>query len=188
MTTPDEETLRAQKLLKQLQEGDHEQEREVAETLKQIINESNEPRRMPKAVFEEIFLPFIVGRVESTNEQNYIEHWAGLVGQSTVVEVCDVDGKVIFTVPPLVDTSIINLDSDTRIDAVLTEYGMDASVNPARAKGTLAAGMAAELGKTIRSDSKENWDSMLTYYGLKKPEAAENKSTQPTVSKDFEDE
>lgn len=180
-----DDTVKAHKILAELRTSNQRIDEEIANSLKTI--EENEVKRIPLNVFEEIFLPFITGQVQSSNEQNYVDHWVGLVGQSNTAEICDIQGKTLFTVPPFVDTSIIDTNRESRLVGVMTNYSNDAAVNPTRAQGELAVGLSKELNKTITGESKHGWESMFAYYGIKNEDGqSEVKST--SINDDFIDD
>lgn len=180
-----DDTVKAHQILAELRTSNQRIDQEIAESLKSI--EDTDVKRIPINVFEEIFLPFITGEVQSTNEQNYIDHWVGLVGQSNAAEICDIQGKTLFTVPPFVDTSVIDVTRESRLSSVMTNYSNDASINPARAQGELAVGLAKELEKTIVGESKHGWESMFAYYGIE-DKKKQNEVKPANLNDDFIDD
>ncbi|BCM95270.1 hypothetical protein [Burkholderia phage FLC6] len=78
--------------------------RGIANSLTQIEQNS----QFPETLFVEHFLPLFAGEVQPTAEVNYrtwLEKVAG--GEKVSVDIVDENGKILFTVPPLFDTSIL---------------------------------------------------------------------------------
>lgn len=78
--------------------------RGIANSLTQIEQNA----QFPETLFVEHFLPLFAGEVQPTAEVNYrtwLEKVAG--GEKISVDITAEDGAVLFTVPPLFDTSIL---------------------------------------------------------------------------------
>lgn len=142
-------------------------------------------RNVPLNVFEAIFLPFVRGEVESTNEQNYFAHWAGLVGATSPAHVCDVTGKKLFTVPPLMDSSMLDNKAMPRgaVMKPLVNYSAMASTQPQRAVGELAQALVSDVEQRVVGAPKYSWDEMLKYYGV-----SEKKEVKPHGQASIEDD
>lgn len=64
--------------------------------------------QFPEELFVEYFLPLFAGEVPPTvhvNYQTWLEKVAG--GERVAVDIVDANGAVLFTVPPLFDTSVL---------------------------------------------------------------------------------
>ncbi|BAQ02746.1 hypothetical protein AVU38_gp218 [Ralstonia phage RSL2] len=78
--------------------------RGIANSLTQIEQNT----QFPEELFVVHFLPLFAGEVQPTAEVNYrtwLEKVAG--GEKTAVDIVDAEGKVLFTVPALFDTSVL---------------------------------------------------------------------------------
>lgn len=171
------EVQRAQQLISALNKATNPDTSQFKKDMAELLEEP-EIKKIPLPVFEDIFLPMIQGKVESLNEVNNWGHWAGLVGATSPADVCDANGSILFTVPPMIDTSVINQDRDSKITNVMMNYAETASVNPVRAKGELVNGLVSEISNTLKKPEgqKYSWDGMFRYYGLI------NEETKPQTS------
>ena len=78
--------------------------------INELINVTDSGKKsIPEPVFKEIFLPFFTGEKTANAEQPVIQHWMGLVGSATApADVVDIQGNVLFEVPPMYDTTRID--------------------------------------------------------------------------------
>lgn len=130
-------------------------------------------KQVPENVFREIFLPYFIGAKPTSEEEDAFAHWAGLVGSFTMsAEVVDPTGKVLFTVPPLADSSVLNTfltkdDRDT-ISQAYDDYVNVASTLPGDvSKNILHGQLSKSLDRIIQGTADlRKWDGMLRYYKL----------------------
>ena len=164
----------ADKFTEQISNIDIEHEREFINDLVSIIDTPK--TKIPEPVFREIFLPYFTGEKQPSRSEDAIAHWIGLVGSaSESAEVVNVKGEVLFEVPPLYDTSLVNTVKDSNDTAnmgnIFTQYAEQAVVH--RALGNRF--LAEELAKKTRyigtpSEEKNSWAPVFNYYGLGKEE------------------
>lgn len=80
-----------------------------------IKGTSDLKNRIPEDVFVHHFLKFFTGEETVKDNPEVISKWIGVAGTPmSEVEVMDVSGETIFTVPPLFDTSVINVTERSR--------------------------------------------------------------------------
>lgn len=80
----------------------------IADQLKAAPTQANYIQQFPEQLFVEHFIPLFAGEVQPTPHVNYntwVEKVAG--GENKAVEIVDENGSVLFTVPPMFDTSVL---------------------------------------------------------------------------------
>lgn len=76
----------------------------------------------PEALFVEFFLPLFADEIQPTPELNvvtWIEKVAG--GETVAVDIVDTNNNVLFTVPPLFDTSVLEQSKPGGMSMTLVE-------------------------------------------------------------------
>lgn len=181
-----------QKLINQfhqkLNSVDVEAERDF---INELIDTVTEPlKKVPEPVFREIFLPYFTGEKQPSKEMDAFSHWMGLVGSPTsAAEVVDHKGDVLFTVPPMVDTSRLDPakrgERDVNFGKVFEVFEEESKVHPAMGKRWLAEQLAKKSQNIMGSDapSKHSWVPVLKYYDLL-PVDGEAKATTATPGDD----
>ena len=76
-----------------------------------LVVEGREDRvRIPEQAFKEHFLPYFTGERPLESGDNVIANWIGIVGAPMAeAAVVDVAGNVLYTVPPVLDSSAIDI-------------------------------------------------------------------------------
>ncbi len=171
---------------------DAEGEREF---INELINTTGSTKKaIPEPVFKEIFLPFFTGEKTANAEQPVIQHWMGLVGSPTAAaDVVDIQGNILFEVPPMYDTTRIdNLARHEKDVGFARIFGV--AEEQARVHVSLGkAYVAEELTKKLLTELPENatskysWRPALEYYGLipKETQAAAQSQRRPDNDDDL---
>lgn len=145
---------------------------------KAIINNimdqiQDEVKAIPEPVFRELFLPYFTGEKQMTAEQNAAQHWMGLVGSPTMpADVVNIKGEVLFTVPPLIDTSNLNtLNKDRRqgFASIFINFQEQAKLHANLGVQELSQGLARKTGEIMPepgtpTSSQYSWNGCLNYY------------------------
>lgn len=186
----DKPTTAVQKAQQIMQEFTNQQRNGMNEFIKEVSDALNaddpDIKKIPVNVFESVFKPYLLGAKESTNDENYIAHWAGLVGPTSPAEVVDIQGNKLFTVPPLYDSSLINTAERKRsVSGILQNFERDVSVNPGGAIQEFAVGVANTIEQTVSKEEKYSWDEMLNYYNKTNPPIDVKSVNVSAVSDDF---
>jgi hypothetical protein len=154
---------------------------------------TNNPK-LQERVFVNVFLPLFIGEENLYNAS--FQTWFSFAGTPfTSVDVIDENGKVLFTVPPILDRSVINSVSNTRVSmaSVLTTSRQFARIHPNQGKAYLDTELRkrATIKKVPTNMLKylTTWNAIFKRYG--KDEIMEVKETNtPEVVKtsvdDFE--
>jgi len=138
----------------------------------------NNPKvRLPENVFVNYFLPFFSGTAtaESINARNVISEWIGVAGTAMAeVDIIDVSGQVIFTVPALFDTDMINIaakQAGQSMSDIVNEYSLRKAGVPQAATNYLNTALF-NLGNGITRESNHadaialRWAGIFQRYGI----------------------
>lgn len=142
-----------------------------------VLSENNNLRKIPEGMFKELFLPMF------SSKENYVgtdlyNKWIALAGgEHNPVEVYDTDGTLVFIVPQMIDTAII--------DPIVTSHGsshslkllIDQSIQETGGGNPLAHAKLYSALKDMhffngevfmKSALKgiEAWNKIFSYYGL----------------------
>jgi len=184
-----EPTSLKQRMMEKLTHADLTEADAFAKEVYEAIKTPNV--RVPENVFREIFLgAFTAG--EEENVGTAIAHWMGIVDSPTAeADVCDMSGNVLFTVPPIFETSRIDTDAvGPRYSSFLYEYADQAKIHPALAQPELVENMeqrlTGHLGKSQESPYIDRWKGIFQHYGLIKPADIQENRPAASVEEDFE--
>ena len=163
----------AESFTKEIAKIDEESERAFINDLIEAV--STPPKKIPEPVFREIFLPYFTGERKPDPNNSAIAHWIGLVGSaSDPADIVDVKGDVLFQVPPMYDSSVIDTRRNSKdaknFATIFSVYEEEARVHPALGKKFLVEELSKKADVTIPEDmaekSKYSWDPVLKYYKL----------------------
>lgn len=174
----------AESFTKEIAKIDEESERAFINDLIDAV--TTPPKKIPEPVFREIFLPYFTGERKPDPNNSAIAHWIGLVGSaSDPADIVDVKGEVLFQVPPMYDSSVIDTRRNSKdaknFATIFSVYEEEARVHPVLGKKFLVEELSKKADVTIPEDmaekSKYSWDPVLKYYKLI-PDTPENNKTQ----------
>lgn len=163
----------AESFTKEIAKIDEESERAFINNLIDAV--TTPPKKIPEPVFREIFLPYFTGERKPDPNNSAIAHWIGLVGSaSDPADIVDVKGDVLFQVPPMYDSSVIDTRRNSKdaknFATIFSVYEEEARVHPALGKKFLVEELSKKADVTIPEDmaekSKYSWDPVLKYYKL----------------------
>lgn len=163
----------AESFTKEIAKIDEESERAFINDLIDAV--TTPPKKIPEPVFREIFLPYFTGERKPDPNNSAIAHWIGLVGSaSDPADIVDVKGEVLFQVPPMYDSSVIDTRRNSKdaknFATIFSVYEEEARVHPALGKKFLVEELSKKADVTIPEDmaekSKYSWDPVLKYYKL----------------------
>lgn len=175
----------AESLTRRLENAEMAEEREFIDDL--ITTIESEPNvRVPEPVFREIFLPYITGEKEIKQGDDTVEpikHWMGLAGGATSkVDVVDVKGNVLFTVPPVLDPACINLSADrasaSAFSTIFSSYEDTSRVHWALGRKQLVEDLSEKTAGLFNKPSDDAWKPVLDYY---RPKTAGKQQAAPTA-------
>ena len=204
MSTPeqDQARARAESMMTTLNDTHVEAERDFINDVLDAI--TTPAKKIPEPVFRELFLPYFLGeRSPVPGADDYavandpvvrspVAHWIGLVGSATEpADVVDVTGKVLFQVPPMMDSTrvdTVNRNPDAHnFQTVFSEYQDQSRVHEALGKNYLIEQLTkkaiANLPAGAEEKSPYSWEPVLQYYHLTDTKE-EVKAAKNTISDD----
>ncbi len=137
------------------------------------LNSLLEPERhvFPEYLFKSTWLPFFAGLTdEISGKKATISDWLDVAGTAyNEVDIVDQDGKVLFTVPPLLrDTPLMEKrhPNDTMREA-MAEYINYASLHPKMGKAYLEKVISSKIPRKP-ADVRyiRRWNDIFVRYGL----------------------
>lgn len=170
---------------------------EAEEFINNVLEVTSEPPvRVPENVFKELFLPVFSGQdVErEKNAQNFISHWMGLVGSASAeAEVVNINGEKIFTVPPIVDTSVLKTTthrSGSQGYAEITQEFQDqAKLLPGLAIKEFSEKIGGRISEHLeKKPDPSGWVKIFQHYNLIPKSKTEEKteSDNRSLDEDFD--
>lgn len=167
--------------------NDHAQniEKQRMASAQQQINEGydilvtkNRKPRIPETVFVTYFLPFFSGQSDKVHpSSNSIAKWIGVAGTPmSEVEVIDTAGNVLYTVPALFETNLIDITNKRgrRISDLLTEFHLRNAAVPRAAVNFLQSALLQKHTDMATSEvnllpSEGRWLLIFKRYGILSP-------------------
>lgn len=191
MTTPDikRKFALADSFTKALTTQDMSSEKDF---INDMLNQITEPpKKIPEPVFREIFLPYFTGEKTPDANNSAIAHWIGLVGSaSEVADIVNVKGEVLFQVPPMCDSSRLNVTdrgNGRNFAQIFTTYGEESKVHPAMGQRYLVEELSkkADVGIPEVESKGVTWEPCLRHYNLLPKETKAIKSQAAQDDDDF---
>lgn len=138
--------------------------------------------KIPEVEFKTYFFPFISGQLsieEANKRRNYWIHLAN--GPMREVDVIDIDDKVLFTVPPLFNSNIINSGNNKVILSLFAEYGTLLEQSGIAAENMLKAASSPIVDLLVNdvvfNTYKKQWIYIFNRYSGNKINTSNNTST-----------
>ena len=125
------------------------------------LNANNTNKKMPDSVFKEYFLPYFNGSEEINDDNPIIFKWiefSGGIGKP--VDIIDIDGNTVTTIPGLLDKDAIDRDVSNKIDYNKISSDYELKKNRSGVAGdAYAESMLGSVGKMIDT-GKTNKDDL----------------------------
>ena len=130
--------------------------------------------RLPESLFVNHFLDFFSGEKPATPDNKIIEQWISVAGTPmSTVDVINEKGDVLFNVPSLFETNMLDIAKTSTTNSLPEIYGtFDAKVNhiPAVGNKYLADALGDKIQNMVKDSpalntNKQKWDEILTRYG-----------------------
>ncbi len=137
-----------------------------------VVNAQPEVK-LPEQVFVHHFLPYFSGQKPMTKEDRVIENWVAIAGTPTnEVAIVGNDGAVLFNVPPVFDTS--SLDVTTRnvgesMGDIYAGFAMRRNNIPAVANTYLAASLDNKHNEIVNEPTgtvQKRWQAIMDRYNI----------------------
>jgi hypothetical protein len=151
-----------------------------------VVKPYLEISKLPESVFIQAFLPFFSGERNIDEQPEILINWIAIAGNPTKeVQVVDDSGTVLFTVPPIMDTTCIDYKNDGKgqsIANIIANYELHKGQLPVVGKnyldGTLDNRMRTlTKNSDVLSTNENRWNSIFIKYGkIKDTSVQEDKS------------
>lgn len=151
--------------------------------------------RLPESLFVNHFLDFFSGEKPATPDNKIIEQWISVAGTPmSTVDVINEKGDVLFNVPSLFETNMLDIAKTSTTNSLPEIYGtFDAKVNhiPAVGNKYLADALGDKIQNMVKDSpalntNKQKWDEILTRYGkLEKSKSVNNVKPDDDLADDM---
>lgn len=149
--------------------------------------------KLPEEVFRHHFLPFFTGQEVQDKSRKPVTEWIGIAGSPTAsVDVVNEGGETMFTVPPMMDSAIVNLglQKGKNLHELVLEYKLHGESVPGAAQKFYRHNVQNKLnslvpGHTDESQAEKAWRKIFEHYDIKPPG---QESTVEEVKKDNQPE
>jgi hypothetical protein len=97
-----------------------------------VVKPTNFSKQLPEYRFVNTFLPYFCGEKNIEDQPTFFTTWISIAGTpANEVSIIDNNGKILFNVPPLMDTSVINkTNTGTSISKIIETFLMHSAVLP----------------------------------------------------------
>lgn len=165
--------------------------KQVAEQTNDIYNSlvgTKENSQLPEDIFKQYFLPHFSGQAPISSKPQIVAEWIGIAGTpASEVDVIDTAGHVLFTVPSLFDSSIIDTvkrDPGNSISDIYSQYDLKTNNIPSVANNFLNKELSKKLSivdTTVKHEDVTNqWNSIFDRYGIRRLEQSRDKQVADT--------
>ena len=158
-------------LVKEIQRKKTEELRTVMDDIYQQVASPDVVRgKLPESIFVEQFLPRFIGEIPISATDLTFKFWLSISGgPGNPVDILDTEGNVLFTVPPLLDTSMLDIEGgEISLAAMLSQYDAYASRGLYEGDRYLQSVLGNRIQESIQNgelDNVNSWASILTRYG-----------------------
>lgn len=130
--------------------------------------------QLPEHVFVNFFLPFFAGRPVLPG-RNVVAEWIGVAGTPmSEVDVVDSTGQVLFTVPAIFNTNILeiaNRKAGRSFADIFSEYELRKAGVPIAANGYLAQNLHSKASEIVKGPHDtghiaSRWATIMSRYGI----------------------
>ena len=152
-----------------------------------ILVAKKENSRLPETIFQGYFLPYFSGREPITKDSKIMAEWISIAGTPmNEVDIIDEDDAVLFTVPSLFDTNILNVVNNAghrTFAGIFSEYQLHNNNLPQLGDSFLGKALSGKLDQ-IQTDSDLQdknltaWKTIFHRYNITDP--SDQKTTPST--------
>lgn len=143
-------------------------------------------QQVPENIFVNYFLRYFAGMTPISENNKIISEWISIAGTPTSeVDIIDISGKVLYSVPSLYSTTCIDVNKSSQsssIDAVYDEYALRNNNIPSAAQTFLNQALEQKLQDMSVTpditDDKRRWDDIFTRYNIKPKELQSQQQTE----------
>lgn len=136
--------------------------------------EHHKHSQVPEDLFKEYFLPYFTENKSISDQPDIIAKWIGIAGTPmSEVDVVDMAGDVLFTVPSLFDSAIINATdrkAGNSLADISSEFDLKSNNIPVVAQNFLNNELRQKLSivdtKQANPKAREQWAAIFDRYGI----------------------
>lgn len=145
--------------------------------------ETNTKVKFPIELFNNYFAPYFFGQIPINEQSDIFSTWIGIAGSPTSeVDIVDTLGNIVFTVPPLYNTDVIDiLRKNSELSKVVDNYNNYGNALPAVAMGfvknNLLPAVTDIIDKDNIADNLTGWAKIAQHYMPTSQPSEQNKST-----------
>ena len=175
-----------------LREGLKEQTDQVFNGL--VVNV--EKSKLPEAIFKEEFLPYFTGAKPIPSDVPVLAQWVSIAGTAmSEVEIIDENREVLYTVPGLLDTTVVYTAKHSRgagLSDILANGRMHGASLPILGERYIAEALTDKLSLMLKpsdvvGSNGAKWKIIYDHYGIKDPsETTEQKASDDQDEDDVE--
>lgn len=130
--------------------------------------------KLPEDIFKGYFLPYFSGQLPITRESNVLTDWISVAGTPmSEVDIIDLaTGDIIFTVPSLFDTNVLDVTKKEQghtLAEIFSRFELKNNNLPVVATAFLKDALDDKANQINASTSNQNdtrWEAILKRYGL----------------------
>jgi len=167
---------------------------EVVDNSFESLVVQHERKRLPEPVFRAHFLPHFTGQPNLDSASNPFTNWIAVAGSPTaMVDVINEGGEVLFTVPPMMDSTIINLNQvgGKRLNDLIVELKLHGESIPGAADRFYNTTFQKKLatiapGHVDDTDATKAWRKIFKHYGIEGDGTDSGEEKQSNGSEDLE--
>jgi hypothetical protein len=130
---------------------------------------------LPEEIFKQSFLPYFSGQKPITADDTVMADWIGISGSPVAeVNIIDSAGNVLYTVPPILDTSIIETAKRAlghSFADIYAKYTMHSNNMPVIGERVFADEIQKKLPTMMKESSQQQtnqdrWRDILVRYSI----------------------
>ena len=146
--------------------------KQMGPVIDQLLTQTN--TQLPEDIFVGYFLPYFSGQREITSDQKVIGDWISVAKTPMAsVDIVNDGGTVLYTVPPIFNTSLINANKQDRENSFSAIYNKFQLLNnniPATANKYLMEQFSNKFGEldanTDVSEATAKWNNIFERYNI----------------------
>lgn len=137
-----------------------------------VLDATKDASKLPESIFEAVFLPFFCGDLSPEVSKTRTVEWISIAGSPMAeVQIIDENGNALFTVPPLFDSSSIDVSKKQGMSfpQLFEEYSLQHNYMPVVGNNFIMKALAdkqnAYEGKSPREkESIDRWRQIMQRY------------------------
>lgn len=162
-------------------------EQDIERAYNDLFEVGKQNNQLPEQLFVNAFLPFFSGKIKDDAQLNITTKWVSVAGSTmNSVDIINNDGKVLFTVPPLMSTEFLGIHDNIRgksFNEIFNDAKNQANRIPILGERVIAEDAGGKVSQ-MKVDPKDiqitQWDMIFDRYNVPHPKS---KTGQPIGKK-----